>query len=170
MLRSLSFILVMLGAGQLFSQPRNAEEAAYDSAYAVRIKLDEINGVYIPSNLQDAFVELKRLSSPADIDKFRQATEEIVRTKLHFSLGKWMIVNWGFYEGSRLSHLLKAAGLQHPDDMARVLLVCFHRHLNGRELKFEEEVAFYKAFREQEKAAQEAEKEVISVEKAQKKD
>jgi hypothetical protein len=45
-----------------------------------------------------------------------------------------MIVNWNFYEGSRLSHYLKQMGLSYPEDMANFLIVCFHRHLNGKDL------------------------------------
>jgi hypothetical protein len=76
-----------------------------------------------------------------------------------------MIVNWGFYEGSRLSHFLKEAGLEHPDDMARALVVCFHRSLNGLDIRFDDEVAFYKAFRDEERAARVREQKVISEEK-----
>ena len=54
--------------------------------------------------------------------------------------------------------------------MARVILVCFQRHLNGQPLKFEEEVAYYKAFREKERLERESKKEVIEEESHPKKD
>ena len=159
------FFVVLTALGQ--EVPQN--EAGFDSLYTRRIQLEEIDGVYIPRDLNDAFAELKRLSSPASLQKFQSATEDVARAKLHFGLGRWMIVNWGFYEGSRLSHYLKLAGLEHPDDMARVILVCFHRHLNQRELRFEEEVAFYQVQREKERLERENRKEVISEEKHMKK-
>ena len=81
-----------------------------------------------------------------------------------------MIVNWGFYEGSRLSHFLRGAGLQHPDDMARVILVCFHRHLNQKELNLQEEVAYYQALREKVRLAREGEKEVLFEQKQTRKE
>ncbi len=145
----------------LQAQPRGFAEAEYDSIYAERIQLEEINGVYIPRDLNDAFAELERLSSPESLKKFQTAPEDAVRTKFHLGLGQWIIVNWGFYEGSRLSDYLKKAGLQHPDDMARVILVCFYRHLNNKPLQFEEEVAFYQARREQERLERESKKKVI---------
>lgn len=157
---------VLYASAQEFPQ----NEAQFDSIYAQRILLEEIDGVYIPRNLEDAFVELQRLSSPADLEKFKSATEEIVRKRLFFGLGRWMIVNWGFYEGSRLSHALKELGILHPDDMARVILVCFHRHLHQQDLRLADEVAYYQAFREKELLERESKKEVISVEKQVKKD
>jgi hypothetical protein len=145
----------------LIAQVFPENEAQFDSMYDVRIKKTEIDGVYIPVDMDDAFAELKRLSSPADLEKLRQASEDVVRHKLHFGLGRWMIVNWGLYEGSRLSHSLKEAGLETPDDMARVLLVCFHRHLNGQPLRFEEEIVFYKSLRDKERAEREEARKVI---------
>lgn len=155
---------------QSFAQSIPQNEQQYDSIYAKRILLEEIDGVYIPRDLADAFVELRRLSSAADIEKLKNAPEEVARHKLHFGLGRWMIFNWGFYDGSRLSHTLKSAGLEHPDDMARVILVCFHRHLNDLPLKFDEEVAYYKAIRDKERKERELEKEIISEEKRMKKE
>ena len=156
--------LVSSLAFQSQAQSRAQLEAEFDSAYAVRIKLEEINGVYIPRDLEDAFAELERLSSPEDLKKFQSAPEEAARTKFHLGLGQWIIINWGFYEGSRLSDYLRTAGLLHPEDMARVILVCFHRHLNHQPLLFEEEVAFYHAQREKERLERENKKEVIQEE------
>jgi hypothetical protein len=159
----LSTILCISSA--VYAQEFPVTEAEFDSVYKWRIQQEEIDGVYIPRNLEDAFSELKRLSPPESLQKYKSATEQVIRTKLHFGLGRWMIVNWGFYEGSRLSHLLKESGLEHPDDMARVILVCFHRHLNQSELKFEDEVTSYRGLRERERAEREAEKKVLSEEK-----
>lgn len=163
-------ILLLLLTCRITAQDFPGNEAEFETQYANRIQLAEIDGVYIPKDLEDAFAELKRLASPADIARFKAAPDEIVRSRFHFGLGKWMIANWGFYEGSRLSHYLKEKGVLHPDDMARVLLVCFHRHLNQLDMQFEEEVAFYQALREKERLERESRKEVISEEKHVKKD
>ena len=45
------------------------------------------------------------------------------------------MVNWGFYEGSRLTVFMNKLGLHHPDDMARFLIVSFHRSLNKTPLE-----------------------------------
>ena len=157
--------LLMSFVPGLRAQSASAAESAFDSAYAARVTQSEINGVYIPQDLEDAIAELRRLSSPQDLEKFRSAPEDVARNKLHFGLGKWIILNWGFYEGSRLSHWLSQAGLEHPDDMARSVIVCFHRSLNGLDTRLQDEVNYYKALREQERLEREKNQKVISEEK-----
>lgn len=146
---------------QGYAQDFGGTEAEMDSIYATRILLEEIDGVYIPIDLEDAFTELERLSASGDIDKFKKATEETVRDKLHFGLGRWMMYNWGFYMGSRLSHELRALGLEHPDDMAKFLLVSWHRHLNEKSLEIEAQVDYYYQIREAERRERAGGKEVI---------
>ena len=112
-----------------------------DALYKKNIKKTRINGVYIPKDIEEAFEEFIHLSAETSLDQFKIAHEESVAQKLHFGIGRWMIVNWNFYGGSRLEHLLKSKGLMHPDDMADFLIVTFHRKLNEREEKQEELIA-----------------------------
>ncbi len=156
--------LMLIVASMTFgavAQEFGETEAEMDSLYEVRILMEEIDGVYIPADLDDAFVELERLSFSSDIEKYKAATEETVRDKLHFGLGRWMMYNWGFYMGSRLSHSLKGLGLEHPDDMAKFLLVSWHRHLNEKPLEIEEQVQYYFELREQERRDRKGNQEVI---------
>ena len=121
--------------GQIFSQAPASTKAELDSIYQVNIKLSKINGVYIPANITEAFLRLETLTPGDALEKFKLAEEKEVCRKVHFGIGRWMIVNWNFYEGSRLSHYLKEKGLLHPDDMAQFLLRTFHRHLNKKDLE-----------------------------------
>jgi hypothetical protein len=140
-------------------------EAEFQAEYAKRIKMEMINGVYIPADLEDAFSELNRLSDPKGIMEFKTSPEDSIRRKLHFGLGKWMIVNWGFEDGSRISHYLKQKGITLPDDMADFIILMWHRQLNGLPLKEEEEIAnIHKRMAEDQKKRDE-DKKVISVEK-----
>ena len=109
----------------------------YELEYAQRIKKTHINGRYIPKDLDEALQELDRIVESVGKAKFKAQPEEVAVKKVHFSFGKWIIVNWGFYEGSRLSHFLKSKGIAHPDDMASTLMICFHRYLNQRPLEFD---------------------------------
>ncbi len=93
-----------------------------------------INGVYIPKDIDDAIVQLKKLSSDKSLTKFINADEKIVAKKLHFGIGRWMIVNWNFYGGSRFEKVLRDLGLGHPDDMADFMIIVFHRYLNNKDL------------------------------------
>lgn len=116
---------------QAIAEEKSDAAMAYEAEYAKNIKLTKINGVYIPGNLKEAFRRLSKLSPKASIAKFKSAPEKKVCESLHFGLGRWMIENWNFYTGSRLSHYLKGLGVLHPDDMAQFLLRSYHRHLNG---------------------------------------
>ena len=60
---------------QLLGQVFGDTEEQFDSIYAKRILMEEIDDVYIPMDIEDAFLELNRLSSPGDIEKFKNASE-----------------------------------------------------------------------------------------------
>ncbi|MEM9889157.1 MAG: DUF6794 domain-containing protein, partial [Bacteroidota bacterium] len=121
-------------SSSIFAQSKEQKQTA-EERYQWRIQQSELYGTYIPRDLTDAFLELNRLI-PADAKKkFEKASEEAVAKKLHFSLGQWMMVNWGFYEGSRLTAFMNKLGLYHPDDMARFLIISFHRSLNKAPLE-----------------------------------
>lgn len=166
----LSLVLILLGlwTGALAqvpdqSPPQTPEE--YQANYNNRIKQEMINGVYIPFDLDDAFSELERLSDPKGLVEFKSAPEDSVRRKLHFGLGRWMLINWGFEEGSRLSHYMKGRGVSVPDDMVEVIIITWHRKLNSQPIKFEEEVALIDKRKAEEKAKRDQQKEVIILEK-----
>ena len=106
--------------------------AEYEANYAVRIKMEMINGVYIPEDLPDAYNELSRLSAPKGLAEFKSSPEDSVRRKLHFGLGRWILINWGLEEGSRISDYMKKHGVALPDDMVEVIIITWYRQLNGR--------------------------------------
>jgi hypothetical protein len=144
----------LLWMGFLFlAAPAFAQtEAEYQAEYAKRIKMEMINGVYIPTDLEDAFSELNRLSDPKGIAEFKGAPEDSIRRKLHFGLGKWILVNWGLEDGSRISYFLKQKGIAAPDDQVEFIIVMWHRQLNGEPLKQEEEItAIQKRMAEEQK-------------------
>ncbi|HUR30389.1 MAG TPA: DUF6794 domain-containing protein [Saprospiraceae bacterium] len=137
----------------------------FEATYAKRIKEEMLNGVYIPADLEDAYTELSRLADPQGLLMFKSAPEDSIRHKLHFGFGKWIMTNWELEEGSRISHYLKMKGVSYPDDMVRVIIVTWHRRLNGHPLKLEEEIAEAKLHMEAEKAKRDKDKKVIVLEK-----
>lgn len=104
-------------------------EAEFRAQYERRIRQTYLNGVYIPKDLTDAFIQFNRLIDKDSKDKFISVPDTIAARKLHFSLGRWVTTNWGLYEGSRLSVFLNQLDLYHPDDMARFLIITYHRNL-----------------------------------------
>lgn len=139
-MRQILFLLLLLPffTFDLAAQkpPETADE--YEKAYQRRIRQELIRGVYIPKDIGDAFAQLNRLTDKESRAKFKSIPENIAVRKLHFSLGRWLIVNWGFYEGSRLTVWLNQVGLFHPDDMARFVITTYHRNLNRKSLDVKE--------------------------------
>jgi hypothetical protein len=155
-------LVLFLGIGvNSFAQT----EAEFEANYAKRIKEEVINGVYIPVDLEDAFNELTRLADPSGLVAFKASPEDSIRRKLHFGFGRWIMNNWGLEEGSRISHYMKLKGVPIPDDMVRVIIVTWHRQLNGRPLNLEDEIALITKRMALEKAKREADRKVIVVDK-----
>ena len=128
--------LIMTGA--LTAQ--SGEVAKFEKEYQKRITKQRLFGVYIPKDIGDSFSQLNRLTSQSSKQVFKNAPEEVAVKKLHFSLGRWIIHNWGFYGGSRLSHHLKELGVTHPDEQARLIIRSYHRYLTKKPLQIEQEV------------------------------
>lgn len=144
-----------------------ATDTDYEKAYERRIQQEYLYGVYIPKDLSDAIVQLNKLADRESLQKFRMAAEEEAVRKLHFSLGRWIIHNWGFYGGSRLSHALKGMGLHHPDDMARLLIRSLHRSLNSEPIEVKAQVEALAAAREAERQKRLESAEILYEEKRQ---
>ncbi|MEL6864486.1 MAG: DUF6794 domain-containing protein [Bacteroidota bacterium] len=146
---SLSLLLM---ACHLSAQELPETEDEFEKEYQERIKKEYLfyPPVYIPKDLTDCFVQLNKLTDKVSRQKFKAMSEEDVRRKLYFSLGKWITQNWGFYGGSRLSHFLKGLGVHHPEDMAVFIMLTYHRNLNRRELKVKDLITEFQEKRNQE--------------------
>ncbi len=165
----LVLLLVALFSVASFAQ-RLTKDEIFQKNYDKRIKKERLYGVYIPKDVPDAFTQLNRLTPREAKANFKAVPVEMAVRKLHFSLGRWIIHNWGFYEGSRLSHHLRQVGVNHPDDQARVLITAYHRYLNKQPLAVKELAAHYtekrrKAFEAKKKEGQVLSKEIRKKEK-----
>ncbi|HFA47836.1 MAG TPA: hypothetical protein ENJ95_02320 [Bacteroidetes bacterium] len=114
------------------------EEDPYQKKYEYRIRQQVLYGVYIPKDVTEALVQLNKLTDEESKAKLKTMSEKDVVDKLFFSFGRWMTYNWSFYEGSRLSVNLRSMGIYDPDDMARFLMIVFHRSLNKKPLEIKE--------------------------------
>lgn len=97
-----------------------------------------------PKNLQECFDLLKDFPG---MGSFKKMPEDQIAAKYHFNLGMHLRNEWGLWDQkSELYKYFAAMGLFHPDDMSGVILLSFHRHLNGKELKVEEQIEKYKNY------------------------
>jgi len=148
----------------LIGQEAFNSEEEYLKEYERNIKKTHLEGVYIPASIDEALSELKELSDEASLKKFAEAPIEKVAEKLHFGIGRWMIVNWQFYTGSRISHILKEKGVLTPDSMAQYLIRQFHAYLNDEVLNEEELIKKVNERHEAEMKKRREEREVMSSE------
>lgn len=128
------------------------EKDDYDKKYDWRIRQEVLYGVYIPKDVPETFIQLNRLIDEKSKAKFKSMPEDQVDTKLFFSLGRWMTYNWSLYDGSRLSVHMQGLGIHHPEDMARFIMIAYHRSLNKKPLEIKELI---EAFKEKEKRQKE---------------
>jgi len=103
------------------------------------------NGVYIPKDLKDSFVELNKMLSLKLIEEMKNGPEDEM-IHYHRTLGMWMRNNWRLWKGSRLSSYFNKLGIKHPDDMSGIILMSYWRHLNGRPLELKKQVKYYKDY------------------------
>lgn len=144
------FLIIFSSLNGLYAQHIPSTPEEFERQYNINIKKSRIDGHYIPENLEEAVNEFVKLSLPASVEKFRNADEDLVVSKLHFGLGKWLATNWSFYEGSRWSHLLKMKGVADPNDMIQVTLRSIHRSLNNKPVLLDEQAAIIKEVRKKE--------------------
>lgn len=109
----------------------------------------EIEGVYIPIDLEDSFNQLNKLLSPEDIDTIKSKKSEDDLVDLHFGLGLWMRNNWGLWRGSRLNKYFNDLGIYHPDDISGIILDSYWRRLNDLPIKLEEQIKYYQDYWEE---------------------
>lgn len=144
-----------------YGQQDRKDEIYEPEPYDVRIKKSYINGVYIPKDLNDAIRELDAKMSPEAVKAFQKYSESEAERKAFFSFGRWMMVNWGLEEGSRLSHYFKTQKLGFVEDMVRVLMVSYHRHLNDKPVEAEALMNKYIEIRQEEQRQKEKEREAL---------
>lgn len=110
-----------------------------------------------PRTLEEALATLKERVSAEILLQFAQAQDEHVALRYDDSLGAWIRHNWGLRsENGPLYEDLYRRGLRHPDDMSRLILTRFWRHLHAQPLEVQEQLTGYPKFWEQARTKQPA--------------
>lgn len=113
-------------------------EEQYQQEYLVRIQKSHINGFYIPKDLPDALLILDEIVDEQGKQKFATQMDSVAVNKVFFSFGRWINLNWGMEQGSRLTVALNKLGVSYPDDMTRLIMYAWHDHLNKQPVKTED--------------------------------
>ncbi|NOR86056.1 MAG: hypothetical protein GQ527_00460 [Bacteroidales bacterium] len=91
-----------------------------------RRKQDSLNGVYIPKDIEDCFIELDKMFTPKNKEELKNSSPNAY----HFGLGTWLRNNWGLWKGSRLHLYFEKKGVTHPDNMSGIILNSYFHLLN----------------------------------------
>lgn len=106
----------------------------------------EIDGVYIPKNLEDAILEIDKFYSDSLKTEIKKMEEGDFGAEYHFGTGLWIRNNWALWKGSRLSRYFNRKGIKHPDDMSGIILSSYHRKLTGKEIDLKGQISEYKEY------------------------
>lgn len=101
-------------------------------AYLKRLTQDSINGLYIPQNLGECFVQLDTLLKQKDREEMKALPDRDDMIRYHHGLGTYLRNNWGLWGGSRLQKYFSERGVYHPDSMSGIILDYYHDWLNGK--------------------------------------
>jgi hypothetical protein len=121
---------------------KEKEIFAEREVYKKRIVADSINGLYIPKNLEECFIELGKTLKTKDVESIKNLEDRSKTISYHDNLGRWLRNNWGLWGGSRLQQYLLAKGIKHPDSMSATILEFYYDWLNEQHdewRKFENE-------------------------------
>lgn len=112
----------------------------------IKFTTDTINGIYIPKNLEDCFVQIDSFWNDSTKVRVKGWEEREFTGKVHFGFGTWMRNNWRLWGGSRLSKYFYDLGIYHAEDMSGIILVSYHRYLNNKEINLQEQIKYYQDY------------------------
>lgn len=112
---------------------------------------------YIPNDLNDAIAFLDCLWTEDDKQEITKLSEDEAIGQLHFGTGLAIRNGWKLWEANNaIYRFFKSKGITHPDDISSIILTSFYRHLSGKKINLEDQIAYYKAYWK--KAKQESKK------------
>lgn len=119
-------------------QEKRQEDARQREELKKRMTAETIEGVYIPKNLGECFVELDKRLKEVDKKEMQALPQRSDMISYHLNLGMWMRNNWGLWGGSRLQKYFADRGISDPEEMSTVVLYHYHDWLNGKTEKWKD--------------------------------
>lgn len=148
----LPFLICILSAsGQSGSGDTQQEKNAKQTRKRTKSKKSASAAIYIPIDLNDCFRQLDKSFDDSTRNRIKIMTESEFSSAVHFGMGMWVRNNWGLWRGSVLADYFRGMGISHPDDMSGIIFDSYHRYLTGKEIRIEEQVAYYKSYWEEAK-------------------
>lgn len=106
--------------------------------HAKNMVAETINGIYIPKDMGECFVELDKMLSEINKKEMKEQPDRDGMIEYHFFFGMHLRNSWGLWGGSRLQKYFTERGIDHPDSMSGIILEHYHDWLNGRKETWKE--------------------------------
>jgi Domain of unknown function (DUF6794) len=117
---------------EIARQEKQQEKIKQRQEYEKRLTLEIIEGVYIPRNVGECFIELDKMLKEVERKEMEALPKREEMILYHHGLGTWLRNNWGLWGGSRLQRYFLDKGINHPDEMSSIILFHYYDWLNGR--------------------------------------
>ena len=117
----------------------------------------------IPKNLEECFLFLEKFGNS---EEFKALKDNEVIGICHHTTGRNIRNQWKLWEeDTPIVKWFNEKGIKHADDMSAIILLSFHRKINGRDIQLEEQISGYKEYWEAIESAQKTKYKYISEKK-----
>lgn len=99
----------------------------------------------IPKNLEKCFPILDLTLSISEMEIIKNYPEDSIYDHDEFRNGSDFFHAWKLYDGSRLTKYFNKLGLTGSHEIYETILISYHRHLNNKPIKLDEQIAKYQA-------------------------
>lgn len=106
----------------------------------------------VPTSLDECIEALPQIIGQRQLEECRALSEADFLAQAHHGLGRWLRNNWGLWQRSenrQLKGWFFQRGVSHADDISGIILASFHRHLQGKPIDLEKQVAVFRKYWEE---------------------
>jgi hypothetical protein len=111
-----------------------AKQNKEQEEYLTQIQKDTLNGVYIPKDLKDCFLQLDKMLSEKTKQEIKNLKDRSETISYHLGLGMQLRNSWGLWGGSRLQKYFLDKKVNHPDSMSSLILEFYYDWLNNNNI------------------------------------
>ncbi len=112
---------------------------------------------YLPESLNDALDYMEYKWTDAEKQTFKSKDERTAVSSLHLSYGMFIRNVWLRHGNPKLEKSFDEIGIYALDDISSIIITSFHRKLNKKEIKLDEQIKPYKVYWEEIRKRTEAE-------------
>lgn len=105
----------------------------------------------IPQTLEKCFGILDKTMNKNEKDLIKTLQEDSIYFHKEFQYGTDFFDAWKLYDGSVLTNYFNRIGIFNSHEIYETILISYHRYLNQKEIKINEQIARYKTIQQKER-------------------